>query len=316
MSFLRQLPEFVSGEPLARLGKWSAAKTDFSRCIDIMSHAKSARDGAICRLYAATCSYFGGNLGEAKSNFDVVSNESALGESDPIRTVANRYSFSTSLMSAPDAVSVQKLLYRGKGSGDLWVQFSAGLEPPAGSYARKVWEFQHTGSCLEAPQSNSNDKIAYTYALIADAERDLEQLPPINIDNTDVSNLVDRVTKALRSSESIGKDASPDLGCIGKFYISRSLILRARLFQFNGNALMAEAMYRAAIDVAESEQTPRLSLVSGMSKHHLGKLLSKWERREREGEQLIEENPTSERTEKLVRIFVAEPTLDELGKLA
>jgi hypothetical protein len=219
-------------------------------------------------------------------------------------------------MSAPDAVHLQKLLYRGKASSDLWVQFSAGLEPPAGSYARKVWEFQHTGSSLEAPQSNPNDRIAYTYALIADAERDFDQLPPLNMDNSDVSNLVDRVTKALRSSESIGKDASPDLACIGKFYISRSLILRARLFQFNGNALMAEAMYRAAIDVSGSNETPRLSLVTGVSKHHLGKLLSKWERREREGEQLLEENPASERTEKLVKLFVAEPTLDELSKLA
>jgi hypothetical protein len=315
MASLRRLPEFVSGQGLARAGKWTSAKADFARCVDVMRHSNNTRDCAIGNLYAASCAYFGGKLDEARNMFVSAEKSSQYSYNDPLGLMSRRYSFSTTLMSSTSSEQ-QSLLYRAKDSSDMWTHLTANIEPPMGSFAREIWEYTLSGGQTKVRDpGNSAELIGLTHGLLSVAEARIDGLPKANATGMDISELVDKVTVSLRSAENIGKDGSEDLKIISRFFISRSLILRGRLFEFNANALMAEGMYRAAMDISASRITPRLRLVSQFAQNHLGDLLLKWEKREPEGEQLKKAIVLPEGADSFLRRFIIEPTFDELDKL-
>jgi hypothetical protein len=315
MSLLRQLPEFVRGETLARSGKWTAARTEFLRCTDVMKHANSTKDESIASLFAASCSYFHGDFEESRKSFNRIVSQSSGLENDPVKMQASRYMFATNLMAAQSTSEIQSIIYRARGAADMWTHLAVDVEPPVGSYARTVHEFIHSDGekSLTSP-SNSTERLAYAHALITVAGSSIAKLPEANVDNINISDQVESVKVALKSAEAIAEGGKADLAILSKFYIARALLLRGRLFEFNANALMAEGMYRAAAEQTESRLAPRLTAINRIAKRSLGDLLSKWERREREGEELKEENKPSEVDLKLSTIFLLEPTFDELGQ--
>lgn len=306
MSLVRQLPDFVSGLSLARAGKWALAGPQFSRCVEVMNHANSPDEASLSALYAATCEYYSGNSAAAIRSFSQIC--SSHKEETALSQAALRYSLATSSI----ALQTEKLLQECKTSKDAYLQLTAGIEPQSGTYANSVWDHVRTAGEAELSfPSSSTEKIAHAYALLSVADSMVSKLPKANVDSIDVSRETNQVGKALKAGELIGA-VGGELGIISKWYIARSLLLRGRLFQFNANALMAEGMYRAAADVTATAVTPRLKLLNDAAFNHLGELLWKWERREREGEQLMKDHPISEAYLKNMNVFVLEPTMDEL----
>jgi hypothetical protein len=316
MSFLRHLPEFVNGEDFARRAKWMAAKAEFMRSAEVMNHSKRTSEANIATMFAATCSYFSGDLNESKLLFSRTLENSPGPDSEPVRLMADRYVVSTFLVGTSSLSEFQSILYRSKNSKDMWTNLTTGMEPPVGSCPRLVAEAIEAGDISKIPEGvHSTEKVGNVHALLALAEARISALPIANVDGTNISELVDLVTKALKSAEKLAENDKPDLEAVSKFYIGRSLILRGMLFEFNANALMAEAMYRAAGEQTEPRLSPKLHLLGMKARNHLGELLLKWEKREREGQELKAANPVDELVERKISTFIVEPTFDELSRL-
>ena len=316
MSLLKQLPDFLNAQGIAKSGKWSVAKAQFLRSADVMTHANQSRDAAIAKLHASTCSYYSGDFIEAKQMFASVHSQLDCLASDPVKMMAGRYTFATSFIDARTSSDLQSILYRARNSTDMWTHLSVGDEPPIGSYPRAVQDFiRNEGESWLMEGGNSTERIAYSYALLSVAEAKVNKLPMANVDSLDLSDHVSMVTRSLRGAEAIASDRHPDLEFISKFFVAQSLLLRGKLFAFNANALMAEGMYRAAMELTESRVTPRLELVNIMARNYLGDLLLKWERREREGEDLLDTHHKPEGIGKRLSTFILEPTFDELERL-
>lgn len=316
MSLLRQLSEFVRAETFVKNGKWIAARTEFLRCADVMNHANSKTEESVAGLFAASCSYYSGDFEASRNSFSSIAAQRVGPDSDPVTMMAKRYMFMTSLMDSQSTSELQSLLYRGKSYNDMWTHLTVDIEPPIGSYPRLIRECIHAEGIIELPApSNSTERIAHAHALITVAANTVSKLPKANVDNINISDQVESVSKALKAAEAIAEPGKPDLSVLSKFYIARALLLRGRLFEFNANALMAEGMYRAAAEQSEIVSTPRLAAINSIAKHSLGDLLSKWERREREGQLLKEENPILETADRLTRMFILDPTFDELSRL-
>ena len=308
MSLVRQLPEFVSGLAHAKTGKWRLARPQFTRCIEIMNHANAPNEAALAGLYSATCDYYGGN---GKAFADSYWNAQT---DDPIRNIGLRYSVATQLTTASEAetIALKELC---TGSQDPYLQLTAGIEPSEHTYAHSAWKYvQSKGETDLKPPSSALERITHAYALLSLADLLVNELPKANVDGIDVSGIVEKVSKALKAGEAVAAPGG-DLSFIGKWFIARSLVLRGRVFEFNANALMAEGMYRAAVDVSSIGVTPRVRLVNTLALNHLGDLLLKWERREREGEQIKTDHPLSPDSLKNLNVFVLEPTLEELSKI-
>ena len=317
MSFLNQLPEFVSGQQLAKAGKWAAAVTDFKRCSDVMDHANAPKEAAVCGMYAATCDYYSGNAEHARLTFASIAQ---AGHDGVLNALARRYKVATEIeLGLADPNWTPKTA--DVDSADPWVQLSLGQEPDVGSYAHSVWEYiRSSGSSPSPAQGTAGlEAMARAHGLLTVASSAVTALPKANTDNADVSEQTELVSGALKAGEAIAVLSGPEYAVISKWYIGRSLLLRGRVFGFNGNALMAEGMYKGASDVTNHHQpvpqTPRIKLLRTMANHHLGSLLLKWEKREREGEDLMNVNVVPDGVDQKLDVFIPQPTLDELDKV-
>lgn len=301
---LRKVPEFVSGRVLAESGKWSQAFGEFTRCSEVMGHAGAKHEAAVAGLYAATCQYYSGDCERASTTF--VTHRSALSDRQA-KSLADR--FLTGLeLEAGRSLSVTQ-------TSDPWAQLSLGKEPQNYSFANQLYQFIQDPSKTLFPGSTSTELVGVAYANLAVASRVVSQLPRANVNSKDISKHVDLVSKSLRAGEAVAAKGH-ELKIASKWYIGRSLLLRGRLFEFNGNALMAEGMYRAAAGVVHPQLdlpgTPRLLMLRRMAHNQLGQLLLKWEKREREGESLLADNPAPQR---ILDVFMPEPVMEELDNI-
>lgn len=301
---LRKVPDFVSGRALAEAGKWSQAFGEFTRCSEVMGHAGAKHEAAVAGLYAATCQYYSGDCERAIST--LATHRTALSDGRA-KSLADRYLIGLELEAGRSPSVTQ--------TPDSWSQLSLGKEPQNDSFANQLYSFLQDPSKTLPSGSTSTELVGVAYANLAVASRLVSQLPRANVDSTDISKHVDFVTNSLRSGEAVAAKGH-ELTIASKWYIGRSLLLRGCLFEFNGNALMAEGMYRAAADVVHPQLhlpgTPRILLLRRLANNQLGQLLLKWEKREREGESLIADNPVSQTK---IDLFMPEPVLEELDNI-
>jgi hypothetical protein len=309
MSMLKQLPDFRMGQKLARAGKWSLAMDEFSRCSDVLSRSDQRADAAISGLYVASSQYYTGHLELSHRSFCANADMlSSLGTSTALQT-ARRYAIVTGyLLDSPEPMDPTQ--------HDSWSQLMVNSVPQKGTFANNIWMCLQTGEPRDLGESCSEiEKQAVAHALLFLAKNEVDKLPAANTQGVDVGKQTEQVTRALKAGESIAALGDENV-LVSKWYIGNSLLLRGRLFEFNGNALMAEGMYRAAADLAASfKSPPRINLLRNRALNRLGELLCKWEKREQEGENLKENNPTVVPRNWNDATFIPEPTFGELDRL-
>ena len=293
MSLLRQFPDFLRARDLVKSCKWSAAITDFSRSSEVMAHANKPRESAIANLYTATCNYYSGDF----------------------QTSQKLFTDSYNIVQHPTVFQMKSALNPPTLSSDPWIQLSCNSEPEIGSFPYSVWQFIQSTGTLPLPEAKTlMDQLGSAHALFAVAAKAVYALPKANAECIDVKEPTSLVTKALKAGEGVQKKGG-EFSIIGSGYVGKSLLLRGKLFEFNGNALMAEGMYRAASDVLMqvSGRTPTTMAVKRAANRALGELLLKWEKREREGDQLLADNEIV-MSEDLMR-FVADPLFGDLDSI-
>ena len=190
----------------------------------------------------------------------------------------------------------------------------------ANTFAFSTFPIDELDTAAQRDKPHGDNVLEENNALIYDAMNRVNMLPSANPDGRSVEEELSIVNKALKAGESLAKRPSPEYDIIAKWYIGRSLLLRGKLFEFNGNAVMAEGMYNAALEQARNHSpvfTPRLTVLEAMSTNALGGLLLKWEKRESEGRALKEANVwlTPELESSFNQRNIVEPTLDQLATL-
>ena len=314
-SVLLKFPEFVNARKLAEVGKWSAASADFGRCAEVMSNAKLLRESAIVGLFRGLCNYYGGRWDEALNEYTTSFVElSKIQLNSKEAQAALRYktgiSLSLEALGSNDKVHWQTIL-----TPDPETRLCLGQIPKEAScYSRRVFEYLENQNLSLPEPASPTENILQAFSLLTIADRAVGKLAKANSAGIDISSEVEMVTKSLKSGERIAS-SGPAHHSIAMWYVGRSLLLRGTLFEFNANALMAEGMYRAACDLEKSPLTPRHAILTRLANRKLGELLSKWEKREREGEKLIQTNPVTNGAIQLLNTYIPEPTLFELDKL-
>ena len=322
MSFLRQLPEFVRAKEFVHAQKWFEAGAQFSRCAEIMSHANQSRDSNIANLYAGTCNFHTGDVSSASSLFK--NSFSSLSANHGFSDLASKTAYEFLLSANFESyVKDPSIAYPAESPPTTysdsapWIQLSLGM-PPSDGFPRTVWEFVHSG--IELADSPSSDKEfeAIAWAQLRRAYSAVSVLPKANATGVNIEREIKLVNLALKSGEKV-RSLGEEFDVTSRWYVGYSLVLRGQLFEFNANALMAEGMYRAAVDLAEksSDCLPRNRFIKTTANHRLGDLLKRWERREQEGTRLVDANvlPDPKATEKVINSFVSLPrclTLDSL----
>ena len=302
MSLLRQVPEFLKGLEAVHAGQWSIAAPYFSRSGDIFVHSNRAKEAAFAELYSGTCEYYSGNSNRAHSLFRGV--RESVASSGGMVSVAARLMIATQPLDASSPPT----------SGELSFADQLG----EGAFVNSLNEFVASGGKSVLPRSETIlEENAVCHALLAVASRRVGLLPIANPDGRSSDAEVHLVGRALKAAETFGKHSAPEIEIIKRWYIGRSLILRGRLFEFNGNALMAEGMYQAAIEQSNKQTTPRLRILQAMSSKALGGLLRKWEKRENEGTVFIDSSSwlSTQAAEAASNRIILEPTFQELMSL-
>lgn len=322
MSFFRQLPEFIRATKFVKTSKWYDARSQFERCAEIMSHANQYRDSSIANLYAGTCCFYTGDIAQASSLFkDSFSNLSSRhGLADSASKTAYEFLLSAEFESH---VKDQSRQYPAQPSpteyaeSDSWIQLSLGKSPRDG-FAKAVWDYAESSVELLDPPSSAKEYEAVAWAQLKRAYSAVSLLPKANASGVSIEREVKLVNLALKAGERV-KSLGDEYDVASSWYVGYSLLLRGQLFEFNANALMAEGMYRAAADLVDKSAIliPRKSFIKATANHRLGDLLKRWERREQEGERLLNANalPDAEVTESIIHTFVSFPhcsTLDNL----
>ena len=302
MSYLRKLPDFVRARELANGCKWKAAAADFYRACDIMRHANQVNESTLAHLYAGTCELYAGNTQRCVDVFSSVNPRTTSSRAMESCTERFRLAASVQLHLETDCMIPQ--------SDSVWWRLGSGDKPGTSSdpLAHGICEIIE-GRTAEVPDELKLEAEAYSMLIKAS-----NALSKLSVANTEGSEL-ELVNAALKAGKKIRSKT------IGSWYIGRSLLMRGQLFEYNGNALMAEAMYSAARDVtisAEVADTARIRILRKMACNSLGDLLLKWEKREPVGAKLkaLNQVPVDKETlERAINFFVPEPTLEQLDIL-
>lgn len=304
MSYLRQVPDFLRALESARVGRWSQAMLDFNRTSQILMHA-SKRDHVISSLYSATCEYYSGNILRSHEAFLQIHKNTA--DYPDLAATSARMALCTILPNG--TFSPQSM-------GNPWIQLCMNEEPEEeGSFARSVYLYEKDPTQKTPIPHNGNEENALCNVLLQMANNSIEQLPLANTEKRDIKTQMELVDKALKAGECLGNRAGAEFPIIAKWYIGRSLMLRGRLFEFSGNAVMAEAMFNAAIDQSKNPITPRLNALRAASTNALGELLLKWEKRENEGNILKQQYYSYLAPASFMNKIIMEPTIEEISYL-
>ena len=294
---------------------WIAAGDQFSRCSEIMTHANQSRDSSIANLYAGTCNFYSGDIQGASLLFQ--NSFKSLALSDPAKTSAYQFSLS----------ALFELYLKGDQTAwppspevpvsDPWIQLALNTVPVDG-FPKQVWDFQESGTELADVPSDGIESEAVAWAHLRRAYTAVSKLPKANALGQKIDHEVKLVNLALKAGEKV-RSLGDEHDIIGVWYVGNSLILRGRLFEFNANALMAEGMFRAAGDLVtkHSHAIPRNFLLSRMANSHLGDLLLRWEKREQEGQRLLDSNPSPnvDLINKSISTFSSLPQFESLDRL-
>jgi hypothetical protein len=314
MSILRGLTEFMRGINLVENLRWSAATSEFLRASEIMTHAHQLRDANLAKLYAGTSLLYSG---DAKQAFDVFSCACKnVDGSDPLTSTGLRFQLAANLQYQIGVGTMPPQSTYPQSSTDPWIRLTIGKEPMEGSFPWKINRFVKGIDRNKLVPSCGIEMEAIAYANTSVASQALLALPKANSEGICVQKETELVNIALKSSEKL-RARGREYQVIGTWYVGNCLLMRGTLFQFNGNALMAEAMYRAAHDLRSPSTTPRINLLHALANNKLGDLLEKWEKREAEGQALKAGNPLppTEVIQKYMITFVPEPTFEQLDIL-
>lgn len=290
MNYLfRQLPEYQRGRHLLSSCKWKPAIAEFSRTAEIMMHANQSVEHAIANLYVGVSALYLGESNKASDMF-LASLDRLSANGSRHANVAARFRLSSEMESK----NVIKDDYSAWGKDP---QISLGLnERPSDESSSEygLWmshkdDLTKLGKLLEDVNSPM-DLISASYMVLNRLESVILSLPPFNTDEVSVNTEIDLITELLKSGEKLSTQSHGEIRLIGNWIIGRALLLRGRLFQFNTNALMAEAMYNASIEKVTGEEMtlPRFTTLRRRGNRELGALLLNWERRENEGKKLLD----------------------------
>lgn len=321
MSLLRQLPEFIRAQELVKANKWATAAAQFSRCTEIMDHANQDRDSSVANMFSGACNFYSGDMIHASTKFhDSFKRLSTIkGLGDKASKTAHELYLCTqlelhvqnnkSVVWPPTDTPMEYM------QSDPWTQLAHASAPTDG-FARSVYELAVSGVDMVDEASSGKEFEAVAWANLRKAYSAVSMLPKANSTGASIDREVKTVNLALKSGEHV-RAFGHEMTNVGSWYVCNALILRGTLFEFNGNALMAEGMYRAASDMADHTPTPRMGVAKRVANYKLGDLLLRWEKREREGQQLIEANPNPDKqlVDLCINTFVGMPqfsTLDEI----
>jgi hypothetical protein len=261
MSLLfRQLPEFQRGRSLVLSGKWKSAIPEFSRSAEVMFHANQPIEHAVAGLYVSTCKLYTGDVRDAVLGFEL-SLLTLKQSSSLIAGIAGKFKISAQLELSEVSESVQS-----------------------------------DGAIIETSDIEVLNHIQTSTESLNSLDTKISALPLANAEGVSVDAETESISQILRDGEELIRGGQPadEVRLIGKWIVARCLLMRGKLFQFNANALMAEAMYRASIEQAtvDGEITlPRVTATNTRAHRELGKLLLNWEKRETEGKLLLNKYP-------------------------
>jgi hypothetical protein len=272
-----------------------------------MVHANRSRDACISSLYAASAEFYGGEFDVSSKTFCKIYSDllSEAGCDDTATRLAARMRLAC---AGPDPRVPDEYL------SDPWIRLSLGMDPQSG-YPATVYRYIHSGGKTQLPDPETpRDHSGASHAKLIVAEDRVSALPEVNTDLRQIVEETEFVTASLREGEALGRRGG-EFELMSKWFIGRSLLLRGRLFLFNGNALMAEGMFRAAGDLATVHPpNPRLATLQSLASHALGDLLVKWEKREAEGDRIKSLHPLPPPSGE-IRRFIPEPVIAELDQL-
>jgi hypothetical protein len=111
------------------------------------------------------------------------------------------------------------------------------------------------------------------------------------------------------------RDASPEGRALAPWFIAHGLVLHGKLAVQQGNAVLADGLFNAAIEQAENQLSgARKRLLMFRCKRAKGDLLLKWDKREREGADILEHLEKFDLSEAAdaSEFFVPPPSLQEI----
>lgn len=273
--------------------KWKSALPEFTRAAEVMLHANQSEEHAVANLYLGATYLYSGDSKKAfgffSNSFDVLSEKNSQ-----VASLAAKFKLSAEMESSSNITTDYSAWLK-----DPEIAVALGKEPTdKNSIQYKLWQNREDigqyEQILSSTESQSIlDQTHTTTFILNQLDQSISTLPLANASEVSVDQETKILGQILKSGENILScpNNSCEVGVIANWIIARALLLRGNLFQFNANALMAEAMYRAAIEKLEGDAMtlPRVTALKYRANRELGTLLSKWDKRESEGMKLIEQ---------------------------